>query len=378
MKIKFISTYPPTKCGIADYTKNLYENLKKVKVETEVIKIDNPSSKSFFYFKKLANKAIKNTVEDDIIHIQFQIFEFGRFLGLFPGLFIVPLLRKLKSLTKAKIIITLHDIPSKRDVKKFDFKLRLLLYYYKFIYYHFKKYCDKIIVHSKNAMQIAINEWGFAKQKVKVIHLGLPDKVIFLNKEKCKRELRLGNKKVLLIFGYARKYKNYDLVLEILKHLDKNIILVITGGVQRKKHKSVYFNLLRKIKDLKIEDRVKILGFVDEKKLPILFNATDVGILPYTKTFGDFNSAAMAEQLAYRIPLLCTDIHPFETFKNENGCIETFRRGNSKDLKQKIKELLYDKKRIKNLKEKSCEYWKKNKFSKIAILYKKFYNGLIK
>lgn len=376
MKVIFVSTYPPTKCGIADYTKNLHENLKRIQTETEIVKINNPLSKSLSYFEKLAEKAAEHTSEKDIIHIQFQILRFGKFLGIFPGFYIMSFLKKLKSLTKANVIITLHDIPSKRDVKTSDFKLKLLLWYYRFIYYHLKKNCDKIIVHSENARQIAINEWGFAKHKIEVIHLGLPDKVNFLDKEKCKRELGVQNKKVLLIFGYARRYKNYDMVLETLKDLDKNIILIITGGVQMEKHKKIYSNFLKKIKELGVEDRVKILGFVEEKRLPVLLNATDIGILPYTKTFGDFNSAAMSEQIAYKIPLLCADIHPFETFKKEHQCIETFNRSSKNDLVKKMSSML--KKKDKHLEKKIRKYLKKAGWSPVAQRHKKIYLDLIR
>lgn len=378
MKIKFVSTYPPVKCGIAEYTKSLEESLGKLGTKTEIVKIDNPSSSNPFYFLNLAKKAAKNTSENDIIHIQFQISRFGKLLGVLPGFYLFLFLPVLRLKTNAKIIITLHDIPKMSDARELGKKLMLVAYYYRLVYFFISAFCDKIIVHSENGRRIAVDEWKFRKEKVIIIPLGLPNKAEMLDKNTCKKKLGFPGKKILLIFGYARGYKDYGMVLEALSKMEKNTVLLITGGLQLKSHEKVYNDLMKKTEELGLNDRVKVLGFVEEKKLPVLFGATDVSLLPYTVTFGDFSSASMADQLAYQVPIIAANIHPFESFKKENKCIETFNRKNADDLVKKIKLLLHDQSKIKYLKEQSKSYWQKNNWNETAKKTKNLYLNLIK
>ena len=97
MRIKFVSTYPPTRCGLAEYTKNLANSLKKIGENPKVVKIDQPYSSRSSYFVNLAKKTSKGMSDNDIIHIQFQIFRFGKLLKIFPGFYIIYFLKTLKN-----------------------------------------------------------------------------------------------------------------------------------------------------------------------------------------------------------------------------------------------------------------------------------------
>jgi glycosyltransferase involved in cell wall biosynthesis len=233
-----------------------------------------------------------------------------------------------------------------------------------------------VIVHSSNAKRILIDEWKFPHDKIEIIPLGLPAKIHLLNKEFCKKKLGFSSKKILLIYGYARGYKNYEMVIKCLSKLPEEVVLIITGATRQKKHQKVYENMLRRIKELNLEKRIKITGFVEESEIPILFGASDIGILPYTKTFGDFSSASMAEQLAYQVPILAADIHPFESFKRINGCVATFDKNDMDDFINKLKTLLYNKIKSNALKKEEKKYWQNNKWDKIALKYKKLYEEL--
>lgn len=378
MKIRFVSTYPPRRCGVGDHAKHLADSLKKIGIEPEIIEIKKPTTSNPFYFFKLARAAAEGTSEKDIIHIQFHLSIFGKFLNVLPGLYFIFFLAWIKLLTKAKIVVALHDAPSRELAMNGGKKEKLLFYYNRFIYIFLKLFVDKFITHSKMGEEISIREWKINPKKVITLPLGLPVNVIKLNQNQCKKKLGYSNKKILLLLGFIRNSKNYEVVLESLKKLDKEVILLIAGKPQTEKDKKAMKNILKKTEELQLEERVHILGFVSDEKMPTLLNATDVSIILHIQGGGDFMSSTMAMQLAYNIPLLSTNIPSFENLKKEEKCIETFMEDDSSDLATKIKKLLEDKSEINYLKTNSKRYWEKNNWNEIGRRTKNLYLSMFK
>jgi polysaccharide biosynthesis protein PslF len=376
MRVKIVSTYPPRKCGMAEHTHYLAEALKKAGIEPEIVVIDNPDSANPFYFIKLAKEAIKGMTKNDVIHIEFHLSLFGKFLGKLPGLYIIPFLIWLKLFGKAKVVITMHDSSKKSDAKNLGWKAMAFYYYYQLIAPFLKHLSDRMIFHSEFGKNIAVKEWRFNKNKIDVIPLGSPMSGKQIDKNACKKKLGYANKKILLILGYIKEARDYGTVIRAVKDLDKNVILLIAGEVQLKKHQVIYDKIVEDIKKFKLDDRVKLLGFVQDKDMPILLNATDIGIIPYSRTFGDFTSAATAIQLAYNVPILATNLAPFEDFKERRKCIETYNKDSVTDLVEKIKELLYNKQKTEALIKQSKLYWKDTNWDEIGRKTKDFYLSL--
>ncbi|MCK5149963.1 glycosyltransferase [Candidatus Pacearchaeota archaeon] len=378
MKVKIVTTYPPTKCGMADHSKYLVDSLKKTGIEPEIVEIKKPSSKNPFYFIKLAKEAIKNTSKEDVIHIEFHLSLFGKLFGILPGFYITLFLMWLKIFGSAKVVITMHDSSKKSDAKLLGRKAIAFYYYYQFIAPFLKHFSDKMIFHSEFGKEIAVKEWKFDKNKIDVIPLGSPMSGKQLNKNACKKKLGYSDKKILLILGYIKEARDYEMVLKALAKLDKEVILLIAGQIQLKKHKVIQDKILEDVKKLKLEKRVKLLGFVEDKDLPVLLNATDIGIIPYSRTFGDFTSAATAVQLAYQVPTLSTNLLPFEDFKKKKKCIETYDRENILDLVKKIKDLLDNPSKTDSLKKYCKIYWEDTNWDVVGRKTKEFYLSLFK
>lgn len=378
MKIKIVSTYPPMECGVAEHTRHLVNSLKKIGIEPEIFKIKNRTSSNPFQFINLAKKVAKDNSQKDIIHIQFHLAAFGKFLGIVPGFYIIIFLAWLNFFSKAKVIMTLHDSPSKKYAIKKGGKEKAFFFYYKFIYIFLRLFVNHFIVHSKNGKRISVREWKIDKTKVSVLPLGLPVNITELNKNRSKINLGYRNKHILLILGYIRYSKDYSLVLDALKKLNKKVILLIVGKIQQKKDQATYDNLLKKIEELKLGDRVKLLGFVDNKKLSLVLNATDIGINLHSQGSGDFFSSTMAMQMAYGIPILSRNISSFEIFKKEEKCIETFDANSTSDLAKKVEDLLHNTSKIKYLEKGTKKYWKDNNWNEIGKRTKKVYLTLSK
>ena len=378
MKIKLVTTYPPTRCGVAEHSERLINSLKKVGIKPEIVDIKKPRSMNPFYFIGLAKEAAKDTSKNDIIHVQFHLSLFGRLFGIFPGFYITVFLMWLRLFSKAKVVIVMFDSSTKSSAKSLGIKGIIFFYYYRMLAPFLKYFSYRMIFHSEYGKKIALKEWKFNKDKINIIPFGIPSNMQKLNKKRCKNKLGYPNKKILLVLGYIKEGRNYEMILESLKKLDTNVVLLIAGEVQLKKHQIVYNNILKKIQELKLNKRVKMLGYVEDKDMPVLLNAIDIGIIPYKKEFGDWYSATLSTQLAYNIPILTTNLDTFENLKKQKKCIETYDRNNLTDLTEKIKSLLYNKSKINNLKTHSKRYLKEANWDSVGKKTKNLYLSLFK
>jgi len=378
MKVKLVTTYPPTNCGMAEHSKYLSDALENSGIKPEIVDIKNPDSANPFYFINLAKEAVKDTTERDVIHLEFHLSLFGKIFGILPGFYITIFLIWLKLFGRAKVVITMHDSSTKEAAKELGMKGMLFFYYYQMIAPFLKYFSDRMIFHSEYGKEIATKVWRFNLNKGEVIPLGSPMNIKRLSKQVSKKKLGYSNKKILIILGFIKEARDYEMVVESLKGLDKNVVLLIAGDVQLEKHKIIRDNILKKAQELGVEERVKLLGFVEYKDMPTLLSATDIGIIPYSKAFGDFTSATMAIQLAYNIPVLATNLPTFENFKKKKKCVETYDRKSVNDLIKQIKELLSNKSKVKQLEKSSQEYWEENNWDSVGRKTKELYLSLFK
>jgi glycosyltransferase involved in cell wall biosynthesis len=102
-----------------------------------------------------------------------------------------------------------------------------------------------------------------------------------INIEEEKKKLGFDtNDKILLFFGYVRKYKGLDILIKAMLELiksDKNVKLLIVGEFYDAPDS--YLNL---IKELKIESEVKVINrFVKNEEVGTFYKISDLVILPY-------------------------------------------------------------------------------------------------
>lgn len=110
--------------------------------------------------------------------------------------------------------------------------------------------------------------------------------------------------KVLLFFGYVRKYKGLDILIEafadLVKEL-KNVKLLIVGEFYDKPE--VYLDLLKKYD---IEDKVKVVNeFVPNEEVGKYYSACDLNILPYRSAT---QSGILNVSYGFLKPVLVTDV----------------------------------------------------------------------
>jgi glycosyltransferase involved in cell wall biosynthesis len=112
------------------------------------------------------------------------------------------------------------------------------------------------------------------------------------------------NNKILLFFGYIRKYKGLDLLIEafpkILEHYPEARLLIVGEFYD---DPSPYIN---RIKELKIENEVKLINkFIPNEEVGKYYSVSDLVILPYKSAT---QSGILNIAYAFNKPVLVTDV----------------------------------------------------------------------
>tara|TARA_Y100000310_G_C20643824_1_gene795460 strand:+ start:709 stop:1827 length:1119 start_codon:yes stop_codon:yes gene_type:complete len=195
----------------------------------------------------------------------------------------------VKKLTRSKVVFLCHNVAphEARFVDKFLTKIGL-------------SYADSFIVHGEEEKETLKSMVPKAKI-TKHVH---PTYDIF--KEKFKKEninLKL-RKKVILFFGYVRKYKGLDHLLDALPELVKkypDLDLLIVGEFWKDSD-----DTLEKIKNHPEKDHIKLVdSYVPNEKVGNYFEVCDICVLPYNSAT---NSGIVQTAFAFEKPCIVTRV----------------------------------------------------------------------
>ncbi len=365
MNVCFVTPeYFPISGGTGAYVYYLSHSLQKLGHNVHVIARDQQDSKKtingiqvyyvrgvgniltrYWRFARSASKQIKDLSKQngfDIIHSN---------LPLVPS-FAIPkgsakaIVCTVHSTWKGEALVTKRDNPkdlnpNEKSMLRFNFMLRS---YEK----RLMKRSDALIAVSKYTVNELTKLYGMNQNKIHVIYNGV-DIERFKPRPKrieLRREFGLdADKKVVLFVGRLYHRKGLETLLKavppILKEFN-NVIFVISGTGFKQKEESLR-NLAR---ELDVVNHVKFLGYVPDNKLPFLYSASDIFVLP--AIYENFPFAILEAQ-ATGLPVISTNVGGIREFlgDNKNGFVIEPR--NSKQLTQKVLTLLQDAKLAKEM-----------------------------
>ncbi|MFA6216191.1 MAG: glycosyltransferase [Candidatus Omnitrophota bacterium] len=357
MRVAFCTGWDTPRDGIADYSQHLVTSLKRCGVSIKIAKL------GFYIDDKSYYQALAKSIEGvDVCHVQFNYVYFNgelpyrnRFLYFLENV-------------KVPVIMTAHEVrPSYKpgqggfngDVKKFIFNHTLLFWntwshlYHKVVYSR----VNKIIVHTR-CQQIMVNPFVDSREKIVLIPHGIPEFSRFeslMAKAQAKKKLGLEDKAVVTIFGFINKKKGYELILDILPQLPPEVIFFIAGGCMTDNSidQEYYQGLLKIIAQKKLQERVRISGYIQEHEIPDIAAATDICLAPFSSTSA---SGALSLCIGYHKPIVASDIDVHREVNERIPCLELFRHDDAADVREKIMGLLRNQERLSELIELTKEY----------------------
>ncbi|MDA3906414.1 MAG: glycosyltransferase [Bacteroidales bacterium] len=321
MKIAYLSTFYPLRGGIAQFNGSLYRALEinnEVKAYTfkrqypdflfpgktqyvqendnadiiesvEILDTINPLS-----YYKTANAI--NKYNPELLLFKYWMSFFGPSLG--------TVARKMSPRTK---IITILDnvIPHEKRVIDKPFTKYFLNQNDGFIAMSETVKDDLLSMKPKHPNVLLLNHPVYN-------HFG--EKIAILE---ARKELNLNpDKKTILFFGFIRKYKGLDLLIQAFNLLDKNYQLIIAGECYGS------FDPYQQLIDNSVnKDNIHVFStYISDSEVPYFFSAADVCVLPY-KSATQSGITSIAHH--FDLPMIATDTGGLKEtiIHNKNGLI---------------------------------------------------------
>lgn len=271
----FISTFIPRECGIATFTRDLFDSIN---IDKGIIAM---SDEKYNYGKEVIGEIRESKIDDyvkiaeelnnnddvKIIHIQH---EFGIFGGEY-GSHILYFLDEIKK----PVIITFHTVLSQAEDKRIEIIQKI------------SQKVKAIIVMNHESKKILEEEYNISKNLISYIPHGIPN-VPLSDGEKEKKELKLENNIVLSTYGLISEGKGIEYFIEalseVVKHFPniKYLILGETHPVVKRKEGEKYRNFLEnEVVRLGLQKNVIFYNkYLYSKDIEYFLNATDIYLSP--------------------------------------------------------------------------------------------------
>ncbi|WP_153801199.1 glycosyltransferase family 4 protein [Foetidibacter luteolus] len=382
MKIAYISTHPPRKCGLATFNENLvqavwsnvnqHNNLNDYYIvamqdSEDVDEYDYPPEVKFIVRQEQQEDYIKaaqyiNNSDADVCLLEH---EFGIFGGQ-SGIYVLPLLHRLKK----PLVCVMHTI------------LQHPNYIQKVITKEIAKNCSKIVVMSKRAVEFLENIYDVPREKIEMIEHGVPDFELpvanpFSNITAFK------NKKILLTFGLISKNKGLETVVralpEIVKHYP-DVVYVVLGsthpGVLKSSGESYRNSITLLATQLKVEKHLAFINdFVGEEDLINYLYSADVYITPYLSE-AQITSGTLSYAVGCGAAVVSTPYwHAQELLAEERGVLFNFK--DSAGLAEAVVELFNNPQKLAGIKRTAFEYGLQLRWSKTGGKYLQLFEEML-
>jgi len=347
LKIAWISVMPPLTDGIAEYSFNLLNELKKDK-RLKIVVIAQKNPKSNIKGLRVLNCWEKNSQisyeiinalekeKPDIVHVQFLA-------GMYEKKNLPYLIKLFSYLKKFRTFATIHS-----DIEEIPFKI---------IFSHlFFRNINRFFVLDEYQKEALNKKFGIDRSKITKIPHGCYKK----KKQPVKPK---GNK--LLCFGFIRRSKGIAEIIRAFKKVSEEVPdtqLLICGKCEDDN----YLNEIKKeIKNLKLEDKIKIINkFLNEQEISKYFSEATLIVEFLTGEEGPSGSVNMAT--AFRKASVCADTaYLSEYVKNSKAGLIVPKKDSAK-LSDTIIRLLRNRKEIIRMEKNAERYCKMNSFEEVA------------
>ena len=300
--------------GVETYLLGLLPELTKMSPEIDYTLVI-PEKRAYLYDNILPKNVLVLTVPDKVLnssmrrfiyeHITFNKFQLNKKYNLHFRT--DEMLSPFSVFLRIPTVIVCH---STHDLFLEEMKRegKLRVYYYTLIRKFALKISDIAITVSYHTKAELSGRYPFVYKKIKVIYHGIDQKVFKSLSEddlKGSKVLKkiLGTNKYLLSISDRNHHKNFTGLLKaygiLVNRYHINEHLVIIGRINSLNEE----NLLKKIiSEVKLENRVHLLDYIDQSELPNIYRKTSAYVFPSKfETFG----FTPLEAMSCGVPVAC-------------------------------------------------------------------------
>lgn len=371
MKIAFIASFVPRKCGVATYTRDLSLEIHKKHIPISIFAMENPMIPTVYAspvmetiqqekiadYQKVAKQLNSSSI--DIVHLQH---EFGLFGGA-DGEYILELARALEK----PLLVTLHTV------------LLTPTEHQKYIIQELARLSRNVIVMDEVAKNRLEQVYGLnPSDSVFILH-GAP--IITMKKDNAKKIIRFPHAFVLLANNLLSRNKGIEYAIEAVAQAVKeipNLVFLVLGEthplVKKTEGESYREELMELVKKLKLEKHIIFINkYLPLEQLQIYLAAADVYITPYLDP-QQITSGTLSYAIGAGKACISTEfIYAKNMLAKGRGILVQFRDSNA--IAKALVELHKDPKKLRKLETNSTNLRKNMRWSRVAqkhiLLYSK-------
>lgn len=325
LNVIFLGTYPPRRCGIATFTRDLVHACNGSTRGRPPIIALNAAGDVYDYPPEVQFQVRRDHLEDyrraaewinrsaaDVLCVQH---EFGLFGGP-AGSFLSTLLEAVEK----PVVTTLHTVLKDPD-PEYEAATRAVV-----------RHSDSLVVLSRVAREILISRYRVPEEKIALIYHGVPD-VPPVGGAEAKRRLGMEGRFVLLTFGLLSENKGIETAIEALPPVvakRPDLLYVILGvthpEVKKREGERYREELRRRVRELDLDEHVRFVDeFVELEELLVYIAATDIYITPYLHR-EQVVSGTLSYALAAGKPIISTPYwYAEELLADGRGVLVPFR-----------------------------------------------------
>lgn len=220
-------------------------------------------------------------------------------------------LKKYKRLyPNIKIIVDVHSDMNNSGTS-FISKYILHKIFYRSIFQATLPFIDKIFCISMECMDFAIEQYGAPKNKTEFYPLGgecLDDIQYNLRRKKIREKLNINDEKILILQTgkINKKKKAIEALLQFIQVKNDKFRYIIAGNLEDDVRDEI-------INIMKLDDRIKYIGWVGSEELKDYLCASDLYIQPGSQ------SATMQQSLCLKNAVILDNVKSHIPFVKENG-----------------------------------------------------------
>jgi len=261
-----------------------------------------------------------------------------------------------------KSIVTIHDVTPyffpghkmKSVIRKIGFRT---------VFFSSVKKASKVIAVSKNTKIDIVKHFKIKKNKINVIYEGADSQFKIINNNQKITEIKKKyniTKPFIFYTGVWRNHKNLVGLVKafgILKNKYKLNYQLVLGGKE-----DPYYPEVRKTwEKLGIEKEIIRTGFIKQEELPLFYNAAEIFVIPsFYEGFGLIGLEAMA----CGTPVVSSNKTSLPEVLGDAAIY--FNPNNPKEMAEKMKLVLTDKKLYNELREKGFKQIRKYSWKKMG------------
>lgn len=379
VRVIYLSSYIPRKCGIATFTKDLTNAVNVINPYglAEILAVTDPAAGNGYDYpwevkyrvhqedinEFVAAADYINSSSAEIVCLQH---EFGLYGGR-DGSYIIDFLKKVKK----KVVTTLHTVPENPTPGQ------------KSIIKAIFKYSNAVVVMIDPVLERLVDTYKVPKSKIAVIHHGVPD-IPFGGSEHFKEITNLKGKVVMSAINLISENKGLEYAIEAVPEIIKkvpNFVFLIIGETHptvKKKFGEGYRESLEKLVDFKkIGNHVKFINrYLSLEELIDYLRATDLYITPYLDpqqiASGTLSYAVGAGKVCISTPYLYAKV----VLDKNRGILVPFR--NSSAIADAVLQVAGDRNYKQALEHEAYRFGRFMTWSAVALAYFDLFNLVLK